>query len=170
MLPSFPNECPETVDQSFVSNDCWPSRADRVPLIIVAMPDYGDLTDLQLTIMSVLWNERDATIGTIHGRLSERGGGASPATRKTIAMLLSRLEQRGLVAHRMDGREGVYRARVAKKSVLRSRIASLLGAVFIGQERLAGAHALDPADVRAGDVDKLVAMLRQLERDVQKEG
>lgn len=132
------------------------------------MPDYGDLTDLQLTIMSVLWSERESTIGTIHEQLSERGG--SPVTRKTIAMILSRLEQRGLVSHRMDGREGVYRARVAKKSVLRSRMASLLGAVFIGQSRLAGAHALDPADVRAGDVDKLVAMLRQLERDVQKEG
>jgi BlaI family penicillinase repressor len=131
------------------------------------MPDYGDLTDLQLTIMSVLWSQRDATIGAIHTQLNE--GGATPVARKTIAMLLSRLEQRGLVSHRMDGREGVYRARVAKKSVLRSRMASLLGAVFIGQPRLAGAHALDPADVRAGDVETLVAMLRQLERDVQKE-
>ena len=46
----------------------------------------------------------------------------------------------------------------------------LLGALFVGQERLAGARALDPADVRTGDVAKLVAMLRQLERDVKKEG
>jgi BlaI family penicillinase repressor len=131
------------------------------------MPDYGDLTDLQLTIMSVLWSRRDATIGAIHAQLNE--GSVSPVARKTIAMLLSRLEQRGLVSHRMDGREGVYRARVAKKSVLRSRMASLLGAVFVGHRRLAGARALDPADVRSGDVDKLVALLRQLERDVKKE-
>jgi predicted transcriptional regulator len=150
-----------------VSNNCYlrdplahPHRA--------TMPDYGDLTDLQLTIMSVLWSARDATIGTIHERLGERG--TNPVARKTIAMLLSRLEQRGLVSHRMEGRESLYRARVAKKSVLRSRMASLLGAVFVGQPRLAGANALDPADVRAGDVDKLVAMLRQLERDVQKDG
>jgi predicted transcriptional regulator len=129
------------------------------------MPDYGDLTDLQLTIMSVLWSEREATIGTIHEHLARRG----PVTRKTVATILSRLEQRKLVAHRMDGREGVYRARAPKRSVLRSRMASLLGAVFLGQPKLAGAHALDPADVRAGDVEQLVALLRQLERDVQKE-
>ena len=34
------------------------------------MPDYGDLTDLQLMIMSVLWTDREATIGTIHERLT----------------------------------------------------------------------------------------------------
>jgi predicted transcriptional regulator len=129
------------------------------------MSDYGELTDLQLMIMSVLWSEREATIGAIHERLTAR----EPVARKTIAMILSRLEQRKLVSHRMDGREGVYRARVAKNTVLRSRMASLLGAVFVGHRQLAGARALDPADVRSGDVEKLVALLRQLERDVKKE-
>jgi predicted transcriptional regulator len=127
------------------------------------MPDYGDLTDLQLMIMSVLWNQREATIGAIHEQLSERG----PISRKTIAMILSRLEQRGLVKHHIDERAGVYRARVAKQSVLRARVASLLGAVFVGQPRMTGAHALDPTDVRSGDVEQLVALLRQLERDVK---
>jgi predicted transcriptional regulator len=116
-------------------------------------------------IMSVLWTDREATIGTIHERLNTQ----TPVARKTVAMILSRLEQRRLVSHRMDGREGVYKARVAKQSVLRSRMASLLGALFVGQPRLTGAHALDPADVRTGDVEKMVAMIRQLERDVKKE-
>jgi predicted transcriptional regulator len=128
------------------------------------MTDYGDLTDLQLTIMSVLWSDREATITTIHERVSESGD----VTRNTIGMLLSRLEQRKLVAHRSDGRESVYRARVTKAAVLRSRMASLLGAVFVGQPKLAGPRALDPSDVRSGDVDKLIAMMRQLERDVRK--
>ncbi len=129
------------------------------------MPDYGDLTDLQLTILSVLWSEREATIGSIHEQLSRRG----PVTRKTVATILSRLEQRKLVAHRMDGREGLYRARVAKRTVLRSRMASLLGAVFLGRPALAGAHALDPADVKPGDVTHMVALMRRLERDVKRE-
>lgn len=128
------------------------------------MPDYGDLTDLQLMILSVLWDEGEATIGTISDHLAGRGG----AARKTVATILARMEHRKLVAHRMEGRESVYRAKVAKHSVLRSRIASLVGAVFAGDERLAGAHALDPADVRDGDVEKLVALMRRLERDVKR--
>ncbi|MEP6618598.1 MAG: BlaI/MecI/CopY family transcriptional regulator [bacterium] len=130
------------------------------------MPDYGELTDLQLMILSVLWEEREATIGTIHERLSERG----PVSRKTIGMILSRLEQRGLVSHTIDERAGVYKARVAKRSVLRARTASLLSALFVGRPTLAGANALDPADVRSGDVETLVALLRQLERDIEAKG
>lgn len=126
------------------------------------MPDLGDLTDLQLMILSVLWSNPESTIGVIHDHLSRR----APVTRKTIATILGRMEQRGLVAHRMDGRESVYRARVQKRSVLRARMASLLGAVFLGQPKLIGTAALNPADVRAGDVEKLVSLMRHLERDV----
>jgi BlaI family penicillinase repressor len=129
------------------------------------MPDYSDLTDLQLMILSVLWKEREATIGIIHEQVSAQ----TPVARKTIAMILSRLEQRGLVKHHVDDRSGVYRATVAKKSVLRARMASLLSALFVGQPRMAGALALDPADVKSGDVSKLLTLMRQLERDV-KEG
>jgi len=168
---------------SRVSNDCWrtgtssqqPATSSQQPAASSqqpatsnqqpAMPDYGDLTDLQLMIMSVLWSEREATIGTIHEQLNTQ----TPVARKTVAMILSRLEQRRLVSHRLDGREGVYKPRVAKQNVLRSRMASLLGALFVGQPRLTGAHALDPADVRTGDVEKMAAMIRQLERDVKKE-
>lgn len=128
------------------------------------MPDYGDLTDLQLMMLSVLWEERQATIGTIHERLSKRGA----VSRKTIGMILSRLEQRGLVSHHIDERAGLYRARVTKRSVLRARTAGLLQAVFVGRPQLAGANALDPADVRSGDVETLITLLRQLERDIDK--
>ncbi len=129
------------------------------------MPDFSDLTDLQLMILSVLWSEKHATIGTIHEQVSAQ----TPVARKTIAMILARLEQRGLVNHSVDERAGVYRATVAKKSVLRARMASLLSAVFVGQPRMAGALALDPSDIKSGDVSKLVTLIRQLERDV-KEG
>jgi BlaI family penicillinase repressor len=128
------------------------------------MPDYGDLTDLQLMILSVLWTEGEATIGLIHDQVS----GRTNVTRKTVATLLSRLEQRRLVSHRAgDGREGVYKPRVTKQNVLRSRMASLVGALFPSHPRLAGANALDPADVKAGDVEHLVALMRRLERDVK---
>src|SRR5689334_19795416 len=73
----------ETLATRVVSNDRWSSPTHSRP-----MPDYGDLTDLQLMIMSVLWSQREATIGTIHERLATQ----EPVARKTIAMILSRLE------------------------------------------------------------------------------
>ena len=56
------------------------------------MADHAELTDLQLMILSVLW-EQEATIGVIHERLAKRG----PVARKTIATILGRLEERRLV-------------------------------------------------------------------------
>lgn len=151
----------------FVLGATFPDRPRVQQLFPIPndMPDLGDLTDLQLMILSVLWSSPESTIGAIHEQLSRR----SPVTRKTIATILGRMEQRRLVSHRMEGRESVYRARVHKRHVLRARMASLLGAVFLGQPKLLGAAALDPADVRAGDVEKLVSLMRHLERDVTRD-
>ena len=66
----------------------------------------SELTDLQLTILSVLWERREATVAEIHDEIGERAG----ASRKTIATLLDRLERRGYVKHKARDRENVYRA------------------------------------------------------------
>ncbi|MDQ6828388.1 MAG: BlaI/MecI/CopY family transcriptional regulator [Gemmatimonadota bacterium] len=130
------------------------------------MPDVSELTDLQLMILGVFWQQREATIGDVHDALRAR----TAVSRKTIATLLSRLERRGLVRHRMDGREGVYKATVTRRAVLASRMAGVLGALFELGPRgagAAGARALDASEVQPGDVARLRALLRRAERDLQ---
>lgn len=126
------------------------------------MQDLRELTDLQLMLLGVLWDRREATIGEIHERLA----GDAEVSRKTVATLLSRLEARGLVRHRVEGRENVYQAAVPRQQVLLSRVSSLLGALFHGDPRAAGVAALDASQVHEGDVDRLRALLRRLEEDV----
>ena len=64
------------------------------------------LTAPQLEILRVLWERSEATVVEIHRALqAER-----PLAATTIATLLSRLEKRGLVAYRTEGRQYVYRA------------------------------------------------------------
>jgi len=128
------------------------------------MPDYQDLTDLQLAILTALWSRREATVSELHEELDRR----SPISRKTVATLLSRLERRGMVRHRMSGRDGIYRAVAGRKSVVLSRMSAMLDAMFGTPEHAPGAHAVDPADVRSGDVRRLLALLRRAERDVKE--
>src|SRR4051812_35663699 len=90
------------------------------------MRDYRDLTDAQLQILGALWELETGTINDIHKALGPRGGIA----RKTIATLLSRMERRGLVKHRFEGRAGIYRPMVTRRAVLLSRMTGVLGAVF----------------------------------------
>ncbi len=129
------------------------------------MSDLAELTDLQLMILGVFWQRREATIGEVHEALRAR----TDVSRKTIATLLSRLERRGLVRHRMDGREGVYKAMVNRREVLASRMAGVLGALFDLSPRgaaAAGARAIDASEVKPGDVARLRALLRRAERDL----
>jgi BlaI family penicillinase repressor len=130
------------------------------------MQDLRELTDLQLMLLGALWDRREATIGEIHERLPA----SAEVSRKTVATLLSRLEARGLVRHRVEGRENVYQAAVPRQRVLLSRVSSLLGALFHGDPHAASVAALDASQVHAGDVERVRALLRRLEHDVAGNG
>src|SRR5512140_1626633 len=123
------------------------------------MPDYRDLTDLQLALLGVLWDRREATIGEVHESLRDH----TDVTRKTVATLMSRLEKRGVVRHRTVGNEGVYTATVSRRVVLISRMVAVLGAVFESP----APHIVERGEVRAGDVARLRSLLRKAERDIR---
>jgi len=128
------------------------------------MSDVREITDLQLMILDSLWRRREATVRDVHGDIAKR----ARASRKTVATLLARLESKGMVRHRLDGREGLYRATVTRRKVLVSRVGSLLGAMFDGGRLPApGAAAVDSRDVRAGDVARIISLLKQAERDLK---
>ena len=131
------------------------------------MPDPRELTDLQLAILSILWARREATVAEVHEALGDRLG----ASRKTLATLLDRLERRGFVRHGARGRENVYRAAVTRRRVVLARVSSVLGALFEPGDGLAAAgaapRAVDGGEVRDGDVDRVLALLRRAERDLR---
>jgi len=129
------------------------------------MPDYRDLTDLQLALLGVLWDRREATIGEVYESLHGHTG----VTRKTVATLMSRLEKRGVARHRTMGKEGVYAATVSRRAVLISRMVAVLGAVFEAPTTRPAPHMVERGEVRAGDVARLRKLLRQAERDIRRD-
>ena len=68
------------------------------------------LGDLQLAIMRVLWQHREASAAEAHRLLPDERGLALT----TIATMLRKMDDRGLVRHRRDGRTFVYRPAVAR--------------------------------------------------------
>jgi len=127
------------------------------------MPDFRELTDLQLTILGALWERGESTIAELDMALSTR----TRASRKTIATLLSRLQTRGIVQQRLVGREGVFRAAVSRRAVVVARVGSMLGALFEPGGLPAGARAVDAHEVQRGDVERIRAMLRKADRDLR---
>ncbi|MBK9657785.1 MAG: BlaI/MecI/CopY family transcriptional regulator [Rhodanobacteraceae bacterium] len=113
------------------------------------------LSELQLELMRVLWARGEASTADVAEVLANSRGLAHT----TIATLLSRLEKRGVVASRRDGRQLVYRALVAQGEVQRSMVSGLLDNLFGGDARALLAHLVREEEIAPGDLDRVRELL-----------
>lgn len=106
------------------------------------------LGDLQHAIMRVLWARGEATSTEVHAALRvERG--LAPTT---IATMLRKMEDKGVVAHRSEGRQFVYRAAVSEGEVRRSMVGEVVDRLFAGNPAalvsyLVAEEGLDPEEL-----------------------
>ena len=114
------------------------------------------LGDLQLRIMRVLWDLDAATVSEVQRRL-----GRPPLAYTTVATMLRKLEERGLVDHSEEGRKFLYRARVSMPEVTRSMTGDLVDRLFDGSLTDAVSHLLDSRGVSADELDRLERMIQQ---------
>ena len=99
--------------------------------------------------MRVLWDRGEATAADVHLQL-QADRDLAPTT---VATLLSRLEKRGLVAHRNRGRQYVYRPELTEQDVRRSMLRRLTDFFFAGDRAALVSHLvrneeLDPDDLQ----------------------
>ncbi len=118
------------------------------------------LGDLQLRILKVLWSVPEASVADVHGRLQS----TQPLAYTTVATLLRRMEARGLVAHREQGRSFVYRATVEASEVGASLGHRMVEQVFEGSLTDAVSHLLRTRDVRREELDALEKLIREAKR------
>ena len=119
------------------------------------MSDIADLSDLQLDIVRVLWRRKEATAAQVQAALDAERGLALT----TISTLLSRLEKRGLVTHRTEGRTFIYRAAVTEPQVRHSMLGSLVDSVFKGDPTELVSQLLSARDLSPDDLERIRAMV-----------
>ena len=121
------------------------------------------LGKLQLAIMRVLWAHAECTVADVH-RALEASHGLAPTT---VATMLKKMEAKGVVEHRTEGRRFVYRASVSEDSVTRSMVADLKERLFDGSAAALVSHLLRSHEV---DDEELAELRRQLAEAQQAEG
>ena len=115
------------------------------------------LGDLQLRIMKVLWSRQAATISEVMEGL---GSGADLAY-TTIATMLRKMEVRGLVSHRTEGRSFIYMPKVAAEDVSRSMADHLIDRLFEGSLLEAVHHLLTTREVSRDELQKLEKLIAE---------
>ena len=124
------------------------------------MTKTSSLGELQLAILRVLWSCGEATASDVHAALhAERG--LAPTT---IATMLKKMEKRGLVGHREDGRRFIYRPAVTEEVVTRSMVADLTDRLFDGKASELMGHLLAEHDIDRGELAELNRLIAQAER------
>jgi BlaI family penicillinase repressor len=119
------------------------------------------LSQLQIALMRVLWRRGETSTADVAAELAQDRG----LKHTTIATVLTRLEKRGVVAQRRDGRQLYYRALVDEADVRRSMVADLIGALFAGDAQELVAHLVQESEIAPGDLAKVRRRLAREDRD-----
>ena len=113
------------------------------------------LGELQLAIVRVLWDRGEATVAEVHAALHGRGLALT-----TIATMLRKLEEKGAVAHREQGRQFVYRSRIAAGEVQAHLVGDLVERLFDGKPLDLVSPLLQEGEI---DLDELDALREQID-------
>ena len=113
--------------------------------------DDVSLSELQIALVRVLWRRGETSTADVAAELADERG----LKHTTVATLLTRLEKRGVVAQRREGRQLFYRALVGEAQVRRSMVADLIGALFDGDARALVAHLVQESEIAPGDLAKV---------------
>ncbi len=117
------------------------------------------LGDLQLAIMRILWAEGEASVADVHRALLDERGLAPT----TIATMLVKMEKKGVVAHRSEGRRYLYRPTVTEADVRRTMVAELTDRLFAGDTAALVSHLLDEHRAGAEELAELKRLIAEAE-------
>ena len=114
------------------------------------------LGDLQLRIMRVLWDSGAVTVSEVQQRL-----GRQRLAYTTVATMLRKMEERGLVDHMEEGRKFLYRPVVSMDEVTRSMTGDLVDRLFDGSLAEAVSHLLESREISREELDRLEQLIQQ---------
>jgi predicted transcriptional regulator len=121
------------------------------------------LGDLQLAIMRVLWDLGEATVTDVHQALLDERGLAPT----TIATMLKKMEEKGVVNHRAEGRKFIYQPTISEDQVTRGMVSDLTERLFGGDPVALVSHLIARHEIRPDELSALEQMIADAKK---KEG
>ena len=118
------------------------------------------LGELQHAIMQVLWARDEATVAEVHEALFDERGLAPT----TIATMLRKMEDKGVVAHRVEDRHFVYQATVTEDDVRSTMVGELLDRLFAGDPAALVSHLVADREIDDDEIERLRRLLENAEK------
>jgi len=103
----------------------------------------------------------EGTVAEVQASLKEKGRKLAPTT---VATVLRRLEHKGWIAHREDGRAFLYRAMVSQREASGRLVNRLAGGVFGGDVPALVSQLLDSRGVGKHELEQIKRLIEAKER------
>lgn len=115
------------------------------------------LGPVQLSMMRIIWNLGEASVAEVHQALLKQRDIAPTTT----ATMLTKLEKRGILSHRLEGRRFIYSANVSEDQVSRTMVGELMHHLFGGNVTKMVSHLITEHEVSESELARLQKLLQQ---------
>jgi BlaI family transcriptional regulator, penicillinase repressor len=118
------------------------------------------LSEAQMEIMNVIWEQGECTLGEIHKTLSSQ----RQVTPNTIQTLLTRLVDKGWLRYRAEGKVFHYSAVFPRETTLRQVVQRLVNTAFQGSAESLVLTLLESETLTKDKADRIRALIEKAER------
>lgn len=125
--------------------------------------DLPPLSEAQLEIINIVWDQGTATVGQIWKALAKR----RLVSRNTVSTMVTRLEEKGWLRHRTVGGTYLFSATRPREKVLPRLVHRLLDAAFQGSAEGLVLTLLEGGRLSAREVERIKAMLEKAENEMR---
>jgi len=117
------------------------------------------VTAAELEVMRALWQEGEAPIRVIADRLYPGGG---PSEYATVQKLLDRLQDKGCVSRRQEGRINVFRPTVSRDDLVARRLRDTAEQLCGGSLSPLLTHLVSAGGLSPSEVEELRGLIERL--------
>ena len=119
------------------------------------MPDMPELTPAQQEIMEIIWERGELSASEVRRILSQ----TRPVARNTVRTLIERMEEKGWITHRPDGRTFLYSAAQQRNVRIGQKVREVIETVCGGSPEALVTALLDYRGLSPTELERIRQML-----------
>ena len=122
-----------------------------------------ELARRERQIMDVIFQLGEATVGEVLERLPD------PPSYSSVRTIIRKIEAKGLLTHRQDGKRYVYRAKQSRETASRTALQKLMDVFFSGSapDTVAAIMDVSAKTLDPEDLDRMAKIIEQARREGQ---
>ena len=129
----------------------------------MAKADLTPLTETQREIMEIVWERGEATVSQVRQALLKK----RDVARNTVQTMIVRLEEKGWLRHREEGRTFIYSAARSKTTSLGAKVVQLVDRFFAGSPEDMVTALIEYRGLSSAEAERIRTMIERAEASAQ---